>query len=764
MTAKPVDSKAIAANDKNVPFSVHNPSDHLTPSPYLPWTQPNAADAEGNDLKRDTSLANAVGNAHVKNVAKSQQLDYRDAQNKPRIFTVVLQPTDQSKQAEYAYYATTPDPRTGNRKQSAAGVPRTPASATMPHPATPLSAVPSTPGTSGPPNKKQKMLVGPNEIHNFQSKIIEKTAAPLFLDPVDNLQDVQKLLQQLTDPRNQDCLPAPKTRKRTVAELAADEALAAQEQRFMLIMDERLSASASGGVGVKASAADGDGGAASFEPRFERFKLIDQIRLEHEAKKRHDREMVEQQKAAQMAAEKARMEQARQQQHAQQEHHAQQERAKEAMRIKNNQAITQAQINALASRQHQQQQQHAAQQAAQQAQASQAPTSNNVIANGQVPHIVSASQSHHSSPVVRNNTPHSASSPMIGHVTQAGGVPMKATSSGQGVTSSPARPPSAMQHGHPGGGIQMIHQRSQQGPSRRGTPQMSNGTPNMPHVTPVMPSATPTRMGHGSPPIQMTHTPVMNASVAAAQHMQAQSIGIEQQQRIFQQKQEQQRRLAESQRQIQMNNHLAQMQSNSPQQPQMSPDQRMTNGAHQLQQQQLNHAYREQLNRARQMQMAGLSGSPHPGQANPHSHPQQPHPGAQLLPGQQIPRGMPPQPHPQPNGQPLNSLQMQIRQYSEAKFRERMNVFATQFGGQIPPDKMNQARAVAMEHSNKATQALRENMARKQQEQRMLALQNAQMMQGAGMGGMNGMNGMNGMGGGMNAMGGMGMNGMGGMQ
>ena len=94
-----------------------------------------------------------------------------------------------------------------------------------------------------------------------------------------------------------------------------------------------------------------------------------------------------------------------------------------------------------------------------------------------------------------------------------------------------------------------------------------------------------------------------------------------------------------------------------------------------------------------------------------------------------------------------------------------MNVFATQFGGQIPPDKLVQARAVAIEHSNKATQVLREQMARKQQENRMLALQNAQMMQGAGMGGMNGMNGMNGMGGGgMNALGGRGMNGMGGMQ
>ena len=87
------------------------------------------------------------------------------------------------------------------------------------------------------------------------------------------------------DPRHQQSLPAPKTRKRTVAELAADEAIAAQEQAFMLIMDERHNVS---GAVAKAGTTDGEAGTATFEPRFETWQAIKNIRAEH--KERAERE------------------------------------------------------------------------------------------------------------------------------------------------------------------------------------------------------------------------------------------------------------------------------------------------------------------------------------------------------------------------------------------------------------------------------------------------------------------------------------------
>lgn len=135
----------------------------------------------------------------------------------------------------------------------------------MPHPPTPLSAAPLTPSTAGPPNKKQKTLVGAKDIRGFESRLIEAMAGPLCLDLVGSLQEADMLINSLTDPQHKEEYPAPKTRKRTVAELAADEALAAQEQRFMLIMDERLAPSAAGVAAGKANVADSETGAAGFE-------------------------------------------------------------------------------------------------------------------------------------------------------------------------------------------------------------------------------------------------------------------------------------------------------------------------------------------------------------------------------------------------------------------------------------------------------------------------------------------------------------------
>jgi len=716
----------------------------------VPWAEPNDPTAENQGTSEETATstaktANGEAPAHIS--ASTQDPRTTEQVNK---FTTVLFPTPLSLQAEIAYYATTPDPRSVNRKLSTTStVPRTPASATMPHPPTPLSAVPSTPLTSGPPNKKQKMLVGTNDIRNFESRIVECTAGPLFLDPVDSLQEAQKLIKEMTDSRHKEQYPAPKTRKRTVAELAADEALAAQEQHFMLIMDERLTPSASASTAGKANVAEGEVGAAGFEPRFERFKLIEQIKAEQQAKKQREREATEQRNAMQ-AASKAKQEKENEARHAREQHQMQEQRqAQENARLESLQRFKQSQNPAtiLAMQQQQQQQQQEEQrrrqqqqqQAMIQSQTSQPP--NGVMPSSQ-PHMVPASQAHQS-PIVRQMTPHSNSSPIVGHVSHGGqNQPMNVTST-QTASSSPVRPPSSLQHSHPpAGGVAMVHQRSLQGPSRRGTPQMPNGTPNMPHATPVMNTSTPvSRMPHSSPPNIMAQTPVMAPNTIAAQHIglgAAQGLTPEQIHQVRKAR-ERQTVLAQQQRHQSHQQAIAQQMQNG--QHQMSPER-----LHQYQQQQQalrlqaqaqaqahqHAAYQENIRKQQHQQMAGHVGSPHPGQAQlqqpPHGHPGQ---QQALHPGQ--PRPMPTQ------------AQIQMQQIRGKAFNARMTDIARSCGGNIPPDKLEQAKQQAMQY---AQQVMLQTQA---QQRRMMMAQMNGMAGGQVNGNMNGA--MNGMGMGVNGIG-----------
>lgn len=744
------DSRSNSTNDTNVPFSIHNHNENLTPSPYVPYPGSNESKTEGPDTAGEgaASAAKVVNGEPPAQTSASVQGSKTNEQ--ARKFTTVLFPTPESLQAEVAYYATTPDPRSVNRKQSTTGgVPRTPASATMPHPPTPLSAVPSTPVTPGPPNKKQKMLVGTIDIRNFESRIVDAVAGPLFLDPVDSLQEAQKLMGVMTDSRHKEDYPAPKTRKRTVAELAADEALAAQEQRFMLIMDERLAPSASAGAAGKASVGDGEVGAAGFEPRFERFKLIEQIKAELQAKKQRDREQAEQRNAIQTAA-KAKQDRENEARHLREQQQLQEQhrQAQEHARLETLQQMKQNQNQTTILAMQQQEQRRRQQQAVNQHQGS--PPPNGVIPTTQ-PHMVPASQAHQS-PVVRDMTPHSNSSPTVGHVNHAGqSQPMKVTSSAQGVTSSPARPSSAMQHGHPQpNGVSMVRQHSAQGPSRRGTPQMPNGTPSMPHGTPVVNTSTPvSRMAaHGSPPNTVNQTPVMAPNTIAAQHIGMGSQGLTPEQfRSVQAERERQVALAQAQRHQNHQQHqlAQQMQNGHP--AQMSPERLQLQYAQQQQQalrlqaQAQQQAYQENIRKQQHQQMAGHIGSPHPGQP-------QPQPG-------QPPHGHPGQPRPVPN-----QAQLQMQQVQHKAYQAKYNEITQRCGGSIPPDKLAAARTAAQQYAQQAGLQYRQNMAARANEyneQRRRMMMQAQMggMGGQMNGGMNGqVNGMNGMGiGGVNGIG-----------
>ena len=411
----------------------------------------------------------------------------------------MLFPTPQSIQEEAFLQANTPDTRSGGRKGGASAIARTPSSATVPP--TPLSAVPSTPIVASHSAKRLKMSISGAEIQQFESKVIAATAPPMYLETVENLGESQQLIDALTDPLHRGKHPSPKTRKRTVAELAADERIAAQEQSFMLIMDEK--ANVSGKAGNK-----DDDGNAPFEPNFETFNAIQQIKAQHDERSLHQQRHDAEQKRLELErnnAQRIRMEREHQQRAK-----LEKEREHEKFRL-----AQQRQKEIQAARMMRQQQTLAAQ-AAQQAQ----------MANAQTMPLQNGYPPVNSSPVVRTATPHSNGSPVIGNVGVQGGVAMQPTSSGQG--SSPARPPSSAQHGHPAaGGVHMVHNRSrQQIPSRTGTPQMG-GTPNMPNATPNIPHSTPNlqqgiptpRVTQGSPNAAMSAGPngsMMNPQRIAA--------------------------------------------------------------------------------------------------------------------------------------------------------------------------------------------------------------------------------------------------------
>ncbi|PYH49405.1 uncharacterized protein BP01DRAFT_76536 [Aspergillus saccharolyticus JOP 1030-1] len=505
-------SSVPSSNDSNTPFSIHNYNEHVTPSAYVPYPKLNQLTSEKPAAKETTSESQPEvkagseqpGNSDSQTSHNESKVAQSKQPSKPRVFTTVLHPTPRSLQAELTLLATTPDPKAA--KQTAA------ASASRPQGSS--SAAPS-PGAAAnpqqdrmPPAKRQKMLVEPQDLLECEARLTRAMAPPLYLESVSSLDGVHDLLKHMESPLHCDPPPSPKRRKRTVAELAADEALAAEEERFMLIMDERLEPATSNGVGgPKSAVVDDTGGGAPFEPRFSRFKTLENIRLQHEEKAKREHEI----KIKQDLAKRQQQEQERERRRLAEQRQAE-ELAKEETR-RQQLAAQQAQAQLAA----QQQTRHAI---AQQNGVSQAPQS---------------------SPVVRNQTPQHISSPVVGatRTTQAG-VPMSMTSSMQGA-GSPPRPPSAMQHAHPVMGHPMAPSRSQQGQSRHGTPQMTQGTPAMSHATPIMRNVTPTqRMSHASPSHStMAPTPILNQATMMATPQMSNGMALtpqQQQQMLMQQR------------------------------------------------------------------------------------------------------------------------------------------------------------------------------------------------------------------------------------
>ncbi|KAK4933534.1 hypothetical protein LTR28_011244, partial [Elasticomyces elasticus] len=257
-TNKSQSNSAGAGSDANAkPYSMHTYNEHITPSPYVPYP-PKALSSMQSPSNKATGRSEAATDQAEKDKEDMPAPGLptyasKQIQSGPTKYLVVLHPTALSKHQDMLILANSPAddkaikyPTSVNREAG------TPVSA---HPTTPLMAMPSIPNSSkGPPNKKQKLFGEVFDMYAEENSYLVSSEPPLLLDPARTPEEAQRMLDLLRHPLHNHKPPAPKTRKRTTAELAADEAQAAEEERFMLVMDERL--------GPSAAAAPGTAGAA----------------------------------------------------------------------------------------------------------------------------------------------------------------------------------------------------------------------------------------------------------------------------------------------------------------------------------------------------------------------------------------------------------------------------------------------------------------------------------------------------------------------
>ncbi|KAH7406887.1 Spt20 family-domain-containing protein [Phaeosphaeria sp. MPI-PUGE-AT-0046c] len=715
---KPRDDTNSLGDSGTSAFSIHNYNNFITPSPHAPYPSNNKADAK---TKQPEPLAKEASTTDDKEnkPASAQNGAAQKQAVKANIWTTVLFPTPQSQYADMQLLATTPmpDPATLKRMQAAgraAGMPPTP-----------MTAVPPTPTFSaGPSPKRQKMVIDDSNIHEFESEVYNATCPKLYLEPTKSFAQSQALMDAITHANNKNEAPSRKTRKRTTAELQADEAEAAATQRFMLAGDEQQ-------ANMTATATGGDEGgvrAIANTQNFSRLKTLATIKANHEEADRRKKEedaRVAQAKRAQveMEAQKKRdMEFSKQQA----EH---QERQQLLLR---QQAAQQQQL------QQNQMQQNEALRAATQAQQMANATA---VQMSQTPQSATQPQF---SPVVQNGTPMAAAaSPRVGGQAShtMGGTPMVATASNHAIA-SPARPPSVVSH------QQMARSASQQqNLSRTGTPQMVQGTPVMNSAMPNRNmTPTPVRMNQGSPsmamqgatPIMM-HTPGQNMTPEHMQQLQNQQM---MQQRMLQQQQIQQGGASPGMSQLQQlaiskaAQHIQQNgipQGQNPQQYQQTLARRFFQNLTQQQQQQQQQQAQQQRalqNMSPQGNQAGMT----PGNNMPLQQLRQHHQQRKM----QLIQQYGPQGIPQPEMMRLRQLENAIVTRQQAEQQSQMQMMNGNMQGQMQGQMQNQMNGmpnggiqannpIQMQAYQQMLQQQRANQARNQQ---MMAMRQQHLQQG----------------------------------
>ncbi|KAK7898037.1 hypothetical protein LTR67_004669 [Exophiala xenobiotica] len=743
-----------AATGDEKPFSIHNYNQYITPSPYAAYPTKEQSVARSPPTKREhRDSVSGEFHGHL-NSDDTVDVGPRSTKPQPKVYHVALRPTILSKHMDLVIDAMTPDPKSVNRKQSQANANSRALGSAAPQ--TPISGVPPTPSTEkAPPLKKQKLRIDPKDMIDYESRLVNATAPPLFLDPVDSLEEAETLMDMLKDPYHDARPPSPKSRKRTVAELAAEDAHAKLQEKFMLIMDERTS----GATGApNAGAVDGQAAAALFQPRFEKFNALDNIKREFAERKQR---------------EKDRQLQEDENRRGQQERMQEEEKKRIMMQ-------RQQEARAIRARQQEMQAALAAQQQQQAAQVAQRPPSQQV--NGIPPNmqnqIMAAQQ--RGSPILRQGTPHAASSPVVTSAAAQGGHPMAMSGSQQGH-GSPARPGSAIQHAHPSAPMARVG--SAQAPSRNGTPQLPHGTPAAGTATPIMRQGTPAQhMSQASPHSSMVApTPqMMSAGMMQGQMpngvprqpnpqqlAEMQRRHAMQQQAAAQQAAMQQQmmngtpQMAQAQMAHMQAQHHAQMDRQAAMQRQQAQQQAMQQGTPQSQHMspapaQSQKAYNQSVAEHVKAQMQSLqsgqgSASPAPNQMTPqqqaaqlaHAQQQQRMMAAQAAQAQAQGQMMGGVPHPQQRQQMNPQLQQLYQTTLNAYTQRFLGQAAAKYGGNtnmLQPGELQQVQ-------NQAKQAAMAAVRKRQADMNQIQIQQAQMRQqaqqqgGGGGGGMN-MNGM----------------------
>jgi len=692
-------------------FSMHNYTQHITPSPFVPY--PAKAHIDETAEKSDAGSGDA---------AASQRPERGRDKDGPKINHIVLHPTALVQHHELLILANTPASEARGKKKGGDG-----ATSSSAQPPTPQMSVPPTPisATRGPLPGSQKMALEEDDFYSFQADLRVATEPPLYLEPASTAEESDRIIEMLSNPLHQQKPPSPKTRKRTTAEMAADDAQAAEAERRMLIMDERIKPSVRAGAGTAAN--ENQGTAASLG--FSRFKTLEMVRQKHEEQDRLKKEEearveLEKRQANEQNAQHAQAKLMQQKMARMQPQHNQQGTV--LLPQQRNEMIRQHQMAAMQQRQ------------AQMAELGQ-PQPNGMqngmqtVQQGNFQHPAAISQG---SPIARQRTPMVNSSPMLPN----GGFPMAPTSS-QGA-GSPSRPTTdAMQNRN----VPMARQASQpQHGSQQNTPQIPQGTPSMAQAVPNRQMSQTPRMQPGSPAMAMqgtptsaalnpptpqmgqpnTLTPAQMAMLAAQRSLQNQSNqgGIHAGSPPQGMTPEQIQQIQRAQAQSRHNAMMQQAQRN--QNPQMT-QQMQAHRAHVMRQA----AIAAQMQQLAQMQQSGQAGSPgalrQPTPQMGHAHPPQ-------TPGQQQ--------HPSNMGQAGGDITPQQHAAAQAKAqqiamqRQMMNQIhqiAGQYGGyhNIPPNVVNNMappqRAILQASLNNQrnrqaqAQAMRAQQQQQQQQQQM---------------------------------------------
>lgn len=539
----PANATNQVGGNSDIPFSVNNYNEHITPSSSAPFPADKLVlKPAGAKAAAGSDATNGVRETDKENMPAPDQpasATLKKQARGPRVFTTVLFPTVLSFEEEKSILARTAitDARTVKRILQANS--RDGMTPTLGQPPTPLASVPSTPLLTKSAPRKPKMALDETNYLEFEAEVLRITNPKLYLEPPRYANEGFAILQALAHPLHSHKPASVKTRKRTVAELAADEAQAASDERFIVSLDERHGQSAAAG-GVVAS--DAQAGVASFEPTFKRFKTLENIKIKHADLEREKKEAAA--REAHMKRQQSEADALKKQELDRRQ--AEQKLAQEQARVD---LMKQQQIHqrALAVQQAQAQAQA---QAHAQAQAQATPITSHPQHMNMMPATThpqpQQGNATHMSPVLRqaSQTPMS-SSPMLGGPAMSSmpmtSVPMSATASTQGV-GSPARPPTAMSaHPNSAGMARQVSQQHQLG-SGHGTPQILN-TPSMGPAVPVSRNMTPQPRGvtqQGSPiggmqgtPMMATlsHQPQMTPEQQRAAMMQAQQMRLQQQQR-----------------------------------------------------------------------------------------------------------------------------------------------------------------------------------------------------------------------------------------